>query len=303
MTTPFDLIGDVHGHADQLEALLQKLNYEKRNGAYQHPERKALFLGDYIDRGPDSPRVVNLVRAMVDAGSALALMGNHEYNAICFHTPKEGGGYLRPHTEKNIHQQKRTLAQYAGRPDELDAAIEWFKTLPLYFETPHLRAVHACWDAAVIDQLQEVFHGGRIPEELLPATADSATPLFQAVEVTCKGKEVPLPAGVSFHDKDGNERQDMRIKWWQNPAGKSFQEMSVMPVEGLDHLPFSEPSAYYYPEHERPVFFGHYWLQGQPDLQSTNACCLDYSVAEGGVLTAYRFEGEADLDESKLVWV
>lgn len=48
-----------------------------------------VFVGDYIDRGPDSLRVVELVRAMVDAGSAVALCGNHEFNAICFNTPRE----------------------------------------------------------------------------------------------------------------------------------------------------------------------------------------------------------------------
>jgi hypothetical protein len=72
MTNSIDLIGDIHGHADRLEALLKKLGYEKQNGAYQHPERQVVFVGDYIDRGPDSPGVVKLVRAMVDAGSAVA---------------------------------------------------------------------------------------------------------------------------------------------------------------------------------------------------------------------------------------
>ena len=47
-----DFIGDIHGHADKLEELLVKLGYVKVNGAYSHPERKALFVGDYIDRGP-----------------------------------------------------------------------------------------------------------------------------------------------------------------------------------------------------------------------------------------------------------
>lgn len=47
-----DFIGDIHGHADKLVALLQKLGYTKINGSYAHPERKVLFVGDYIDRGP-----------------------------------------------------------------------------------------------------------------------------------------------------------------------------------------------------------------------------------------------------------
>ena len=77
-----DFIGDIHGHADKLEALLQKMGYEKQNGIYKHQERKALFLGDYIDRGPKIRETLEIVKAMVDEGHATALMGNHEYNAL-----------------------------------------------------------------------------------------------------------------------------------------------------------------------------------------------------------------------------
>jgi len=49
----YDLIGDIHGHADALERLLTKLGYAPRRGCYRHPERQAIFLGDFIDRGPN----------------------------------------------------------------------------------------------------------------------------------------------------------------------------------------------------------------------------------------------------------
>ncbi|MEQ8705829.1 MAG: metallophosphoesterase [Phaeodactylibacter sp.] len=303
MTTPTDLIGDIHGHADRLKALLRKLGYERKNGAYRHPGRKVVFVGDYIDRGPDNPGVVQLVREMVDAGSAVALCGNHEFNAICFNTPKEGGGYLRQHTAKNTHQHAATLEQHRGRKGDYDSAIEWFKTLPLFLETPGLRAVHACWDGAVINRLQEVLVGANIPEDLLPEAAEKGTDLYNWVEITCKGKEAGLPEGYSFHDKDGHERREIRIKWWQNPAGQSFQDMSVLPDLGLDHLPFHNSDIGHYPSGECLVFFGHYWLKGTPELLTPNACCLDYSVAKGGVLTAYRFDGERELNGGKLVWV
>ncbi|MDD4729224.1 MAG: metallophosphoesterase [Dysgonamonadaceae bacterium] len=92
-----DLIGDIHGHADKLEELLLKLGYAKSNGAYTHPSRKALFLGDYIDRGPKIKETLEIVKAMVDNESAIALMGNHEYNALCFHFQETEGGHLRKH--------------------------------------------------------------------------------------------------------------------------------------------------------------------------------------------------------------
>ena len=83
----YDIIGDIHGQADKLEALLRTLGYRDTAGAWRHAERQAIFVGDFIDRGPAQVRSVNIVRRMVDAGAALAVMGNHELNAIAWHTP------------------------------------------------------------------------------------------------------------------------------------------------------------------------------------------------------------------------
>jgi hypothetical protein len=83
---PCDIIGDVHGHADKLEALLRLMGYRETAGAWRHPERMAIFVGDFIDRGPAQVRSVDIARRMVDAGAALAVMGNHELNAIAWHT-------------------------------------------------------------------------------------------------------------------------------------------------------------------------------------------------------------------------
>ncbi|MFS8082555.1 MAG: metallophosphoesterase [Ginsengibacter sp.] len=129
-----DLIGDIHGHADTLEKLLQKLGYTKTNNYYSHPERTAIFVGDYIDRGPKIKETLEIVKQMVDNGSAIALMGNHEYNAICFNTPKPGGGYLRKHSIQNIIQHFKTLEQFKNEQKEYVKYIEWFKTLPLFYE-------------------------------------------------------------------------------------------------------------------------------------------------------------------------
>ena len=57
----YDIIGDVHGHASQLEALLKKLGYEKKNGCYRHSERTVIFVGDLIDRGPEIQETLTLL--------------------------------------------------------------------------------------------------------------------------------------------------------------------------------------------------------------------------------------------------
>lgn len=74
----FDLIGDIHGHADELTELLELLGYRRANDVYGHPTRRAIFVGDFIDRGPQITQVLKIVRPMVEARAALAVMGNHE---------------------------------------------------------------------------------------------------------------------------------------------------------------------------------------------------------------------------------
>ncbi|MES2572760.1 MAG: polynucleotide kinase-phosphatase [Verrucomicrobiota bacterium] len=78
-TGPFDIIGDVHGCFGELIELLAKLGYSEEAGAWRHPAgRKMIFLGDLVDRGPNSPEVMRLVMESVRAGSALAVPGNHD---------------------------------------------------------------------------------------------------------------------------------------------------------------------------------------------------------------------------------
>jgi hypothetical protein len=83
----YDVIGDIHGQADKLEALLRVLGYRNGAGVWRHSGRQAIFVGDFIDRGPAQIRSVNIVRRMTDAGAAHAVMGDHELNAIAWHTP------------------------------------------------------------------------------------------------------------------------------------------------------------------------------------------------------------------------
>jgi protein phosphatase len=80
-TGPFDLIGDIHGCADELETLLAQLGYSRKSGAppYRHPQgRRAIFLGDLVDRGPRVLDTLRIVQAMVAAGTALCIPGNHD---------------------------------------------------------------------------------------------------------------------------------------------------------------------------------------------------------------------------------
>lgn len=301
-----DFIGDIHGHADQLEALLLKLGYAKQNGVYAHPERKVLFVGDYIDRGPKIRETLEIVRSMVEQGNAIALMGNHEYNALCFHLQETEGGHLRKHLIKNIIQHYETLKQFQNRQKEYEDYLDWFMTFPLYYETDTYRAVHACWDNNNIQLLRKTLVNDRLTEEVIYQSVKIGTPLNDAIDQTLKGKEIKMPPGLCFTDKDGTQRTEIRIKWWENPAEMTYQSISVEPIEQLPEQPINLAdlrTANYYHDKDKKVFFGHYWLKGEPGLYRDNICCLDYSVAKGGKLVAYRYNGETKLENGNLVYV
>ncbi|MEU3512633.1 polynucleotide kinase-phosphatase [Streptomyces longwoodensis] len=114
LTGPFDIIGDVHGCASELEALLGKLGYV--DGV--HPGgRTAVFVGDLVDRGPDSPGVLRRVMAMVKSGNALCVPGNHE---------NKYGRHLKGRTVQHTHGLAETVAQMAGESEEFVAEVREF---------------------------------------------------------------------------------------------------------------------------------------------------------------------------------
>jgi hypothetical protein len=317
----YDIIGDIHGHADALEALLIQLAYSQTNGAWRHPERRALFVGDFIDRGSKQREAVNLVRRMVDAGSAQAVMGNHEFNAIAWFTkdPDCEGEYLRRHNsgeyaETNRKQHQAFLAAVEGTPlhEEL---VNWFQSLPLFLDLPDLRLVHACWHPAALEYLLPYLTSDNqmTDETMILASrepvdkAEKDTPeitVFKGVEALLKGIEVPLPRPNKFFDKDGHERDRVRVRWWDKDA-TDYRRAAMLTDDERANLPKAAIPRHTLIGHDggKPVLVGHYWLTGVPTLFSNKVACVDYSVAKGGKLVAYRWDGEQQLDNSKLKWV
>jgi hypothetical protein len=287
----YDIIGDIHGHADTLEILLSRLGYRRRFGVYKHPEgRHVVFVGDFIDRGPKIRETLHLVRDMVESGNASAVMGNHEFNAISFHTPHiEKGGFFRQHTIREIKQHIETLDQFSHYDHEFQDFLDWFKTLPLYLEFDTFRVVHACWDDEHIGFLKQNYDG--ITPGFLSMANDKINggAIYWAVEETLKGKEDILPNGVIFRDKDGNERTEARIRWWSSPESRfRFNDVLMECPKKIADNEIPSGTSYYSYTDPKPVFFGHYWLKGEPKIDNPSAICLDYSVAKGGQLVACR---------------
>jgi len=317
----YDVIGDIHGCADALLSLLRKLGYRDQQGAWRHADRQVIFVGDFIDRGPKQLDTVNIARRMVDAGTALAVMGNHELNAIGWFTPDPShpGEFLRKHTQKNLSQHAAFLKEVNGTLLHAEI-IDWFKTLPLWVELPGLNVVHACWHLPFMAQLANILGPNRtLPDALYleafvepldEATKDNADfTVFKAVEALVKGLEVNLPAGHSFRDADDHERNRIRVQWWQ--SGKvSYLDGAEVPLSIRSQLATIDLTAHV-PEHatlgysrEGPVIFGHYWRTGTPEIiQNGRLACIDYSIAKGGQLVAYRWEGETLLVNEHFVSV
>lgn len=112
----YDIVGDVHGHADELEALLSRMGYQRRGGCWQHAGRHLVFVGDLIDRGPDQLRVIDIARRMRDVGNATICLGNHELNAIGWATEDKThpGHYLRDRRKQTHRNQHRAFLEQVG---------------------------------------------------------------------------------------------------------------------------------------------------------------------------------------------
>jgi hypothetical protein len=313
----YDIIGDVHGCATQLEALLIELGYRPAGGAgeYRHPHRRAIFVGDLIDRGDQQLRVLQVVKDMVDAGSARIVMGNHEFNAIAYHTewPPGSGKYLRAHddpenpwSQKNTRQHQAFLDQVTGV--DRRCYLEWFTTMPLWLDLGDLRVVHACWhDDSIADVEQRC--GSTIPftelDHLVSASTDG-DPLHRAVETLLKGPEISLVdhGQPAYYDKDGVPRDNARVQWWNSSArtlrdiaemGGNFTTASGETYPPLPELKLPSGTQSYVYGGQVPVFYGHYWRQGSPKRRhdwTDYTACVDFSAVTGGTLTAYRWSGE-----------
>jgi Calcineurin-like phosphoesterase len=275
-----DVISDVPGHCDQLAALLVVLGYSNRGGAWRHPSRSAICVGDFIDRGPQQLETLTLVRQMVEAGSALAIMANHEFNAIAWATPdlNGSGDFLRSRLGKKGSDNLKHHAAFLDAVVEDSSLhkewIEWFKTLPLWIDEPSYRVIHACWDQ-------------------------------EAVETLLKGIEVSLPTGISFTDKMGKERFSSRIKWWDSRHQTYRSAALGIDPELLPDIPIENRTSI--AAMTKPTFIGHYQLSPCDWLIEpliANLACVDFNAGSNvGKMVAYRFDGETTLTADNFVAV
>lgn len=267
---PVDIVGDIHGEIYALEALMERLGYD-RSGRHRDG-RRLVFVGDLVDRGDDSPAVVHRVAGLVRSGAAQAVLGNHELNLL-LDKRKEGNGWFY----EDDHD--RTAGHFSSAPRASDAdrasILAFLKTLPVALERPDLRVVHACWtaDAAAalrsearavrdvfgdhseqVDRdlrqagLLEARDGERarwrealvkrdVPVPFLPAIAavDSARQSAHPIKVMTSGLERPTSAPFFA---SGKWRMTERVAWW-----KDYQEETAVVVGHYWRWPGDESEA------------------------------------------------------------
>lgn len=304
-----DVIGDIHGYADKLKGLLIQLGYV-HNGIYFEPptDHRALFIGDLIDRGAQQVATLEIVFAMLDAGIADAVMGNHEYNALAFATldcdskfssdhPKH---YLRKHNDIHTKQHEAFLAEIPFGSALHKYWLSRLYEIPLWLETDYACFVHACWDVdsmAVLEPLLTANHC--LTEQALIMSSKKHSEPFEALERVLKGVETPLPTGIVMVDKEGTERSRVRVSWWLDKLNQqTIHQIARAPRSGLAQIPsdaMSETIDFALKTH-KPVFVGHYWLTGEPLPLSAQVICTDYSAAvDSGYLTCYQLDTDAPL--------
>ncbi|MCG8610890.1 MAG: metallophosphoesterase [Pseudomonadales bacterium] len=307
----YDLIGDVHGCANTLRLLLEKLGYQKIDGVYEHRTRMVIFIGDIVDRGPRIREALHIVREMVERGSALIVMGNHEYNALGYCTLARQGSdkqYLREHNSRHNRLIAETLEQFEQYPHEWNDFLEWFYTIPLFLDMGTFRAVHACWDEHLISRYLERYKTNQIDADFLHASTVKDSFAGQVMDRLLRGTDMRLPDGETITGRDGFVRSFFRTKFWARDP-KTYGDVVFQPdplppaiadreISAADHKRLLR-----YDQHQVPVFVGHYWMSGVPAPITPNVACLDYSAVKYGKLVAYRMDDEKTIQKDKFVWI
>ena len=302
----YDIIGDVHGHAALLKKLLKTMGYARINGVWQHPERKAVFIGDFINRGPEIRETIQLVRQMTEAGTALTILGNHEYSAILYHIKDSSGMYLSRHIAGNRNQIQSTLTAFAEFTLEWRDHLKWLRELPFYLDLGEIRIIHAYWNDTDIKYLKNFIPEGRLKKDFLRTIHEKQHPAASIIYRILKGLEFRCPQDLILKCSKGMSRKVFRMNWWESPQNKTFRELSfgnkfILPDYTVPKqiAPSFEP----YSPDKPPVFVGHYCLSEGAVISQNNICCIDSCVVGSEQLSAYRWSGEQVLVKENIISV
>ena len=260
---PIDIVGDIHGEIGALEALLARLGYSPDG---RHPSgRRLVFLGDLVDRGVDSPAVVERVAEMVVAGRAQCVLGNHELNLLRG-DPKEGNGWFWPEEADHDLDNGRLKTSVRATDSQREHFLAWFDTLPTALERADLRVVHACWDGAAMDRLRR---SGVRPSMAYEAFDDEIADTLErngmsqqrirelsewGPQLLDPRAQVPMLEGIATIDTLRQSGHPLRA------ATSGLERPAPAPFFAGGKWRMNERVAWWEEYHDQPVVvFGHYW--------------------------------------------
>lgn len=298
-TGPLDIVGDIHGELQALQQLLGHLGYDAQG---RHPEHRTLvFVGDFVDRGPDSPGVVDLVQRLVEAGNACAITGNHEINLLR-HDPKDGSGWFFP---ERLESDLGKYSQFACVTNTLQRArIEAFlNDLPLALERSDIRVIHAAWHAPDVQKARGMSLGSARTEYDHWENQATAVARERLIADRMQAEHHIWPHSL----EDGQQRPPFLQAHCDNELNKAtFNPLKVLTcgLERKAQQPFFAGNKWRFVERmawwddyteTTPVVVGHYWRSTLPSQttqeglfsgvapmawhgQRGNVFCVDYSV-------------------------
>lgn len=300
----YDIIGDIHGNYDLLVKLLKKLDYQQNNDSFSHPNRKVIFMGDFINRGNKIRATVQLIKKMVESGNAFCILGNHELNAILYATLDKSGKSLQKRLPRYKMPLLKTLEEYKKFPVEFDEAVKWFRSLPLFLDFGNLRIVHGAWNENHIQTFKQFMGEETHLRKRFLKTYLTTRQLSDAVDGLIRGEELLLPKDLLLKDEFGITRRSFRIKWWEPVNGKTFNDVAFGNRFKLPAYTIPKeiiPIISSYPDNAPPVFIGHYCLETNALIFQNNICCIDTCVTRTQRLAAYRWSGEQQLTDKNIV--
>ena len=295
---PLALIGDVHGEYDALEALLRRIDCHPEDGA---PSRIVVFLGDLVDRGPDSPAVVRRVAEMMSKGHAYCVLGNHEMNIVRGHH-KPGNQWFFGDAWRIDEMTTDSFgldgvqhpfpSHWVESDAERDAIRVFFAGLPLSLERDDVRLVHACWHEML----------STAPAQWVPLADETSA----QIKTRLRAQGLLSKERTNRYDRAHGKPSDPEFRRLVQVESAMQNENAVkVAVSGTEEA-FSAPrwvggkwrvlgrSPWWEAPSEdtRPVVIGHYWRQRTPGSGgpwgsippfawaggSRPVFCLDYSV-------------------------
>lgn len=298
-----DIVGDIHGEHEALVDLLTHLGYDGHGHHAQH--RTLVFVGDFCDRGPNSPAVLALVQRLVASGRAVAILGNHEINLLRGEA-KDGSGWFFEARASRDHD-KYAPFQRADAHDR-PSVLSFLSALPIALERDDLRVVHAAWQTDLIEQVRPLPLGSVMTHynqwEQAAQQRALATRLEErmAAELARWGhglenrdREPPFLHALAEHEANQQMLNPLKV------LTSGVERVGTEPFYSSGKWRFCDRVAWWdaYTD-ETPVVIGHYWRRvkpidrstvgkGDPDLfeatpplawhgQRRNVFCVDYSV-------------------------